>query len=424
MNTTEVLEYIEEVSWKGSVLGLERMNLLMEKLGNPQEKYRCIHVAGTNGKGSTSAMIASVLSAAGYRTGLYTSPHLINYNERMKINGQDISDEDLCRAADTLKAVTDTMRGSFIPTVFERVTAMAFWYFADQNCDFVVLEVGMGGRLDATNVITKPALSVICNLDLEHTEELGDTIEKIAFEKAGIIKPGCPVQLYAQTEAAEGVIEKACDELGCSLTKTDPAQAELVLKENGYQVINYRERKSLRVGLIGTYQFYNALNAADAIDTLKQTYDIPEEAVYAGFENVNWLGRFQVIKRDPIVLVDGAHNPNGVKELARCLEDYFPDTKFTFVFGVMADKNYDEMLADIAPFANSFIAVTPHSDRALSSASLKEEIEELISVPAYDASSVEEGLDKAMELREKGENICIFGSLYQVGDVLIYFRNH
>ena len=424
MNKTEVLEYIEEVSWKGSVLGLERMNLLMEHLGNPQEKVKCIHVAGTNGKGSTSAMIASVLTAAGYKTGMYTSPHLIDYNERIQINGENIPDEDLCRAGDALKAVTDTMRGSFIPTVFERVTAMAFWYFAEQECDFVVLEVGMGGRLDATNVITAPALSVICNLDLEHTVELGDTIEKIAFEKAGIIKPGCPVQLYAQTEAAEGVIKDVCRERGCDLKVTDPSQAEITAKENGYQVINYRERKNLRIGLIGTYQFYNALNAIDAIDTLKQNYDIPEEALYAGLEKVSWLGRFQVIKRDPLILVDGAHNPNGVKELARCLNDYFPNTKFTFVFGVMADKNYDEMLADIAPFANSFIAVTPQSDRALSSASLKEEIEELISVPAYDASSVEEGLEKALELRDKGENICIFGSLYQVGDVLIFFRNH
>ena len=424
MNVTEALEFMEAASWKGSVLGLERMRILMEHLGNPQDSLKYIHVAGTNGKGSTSAMLSSILTAAGYKTGLYTSPHLIQYNERFKINNVDMTDEEMCETAEAVKAASDLMKDQFIPTVFERITAMAFYWFAKEKCDFVILEVGMGGRLDATNIIKTPELCVICNLDLEHTVELGDTIEKIAFEKAGIIKPGAPVLLYAQTEAAEGVIKDICQERGCSLTITDPSLAKVVSRSPGGQVFHYRNRRHITLGLIGTYQFMNALTVADAVDVLQKKYDISEEAVYAGFQNVSWPGRFQVLKKDPFILLDGAHNPNGVRELARCLADYFPETKFTFVFGVMADKDHEDMLRAIAPFASGFIAVTPRSERALASSSLKREIEELTGLAAYDASSVEEGLDKALELHSEGENICIFGSLYQAGDVLVYFREN
>ena len=422
MNIKEALEFMEAASWRGSILGLDRMYILMEKLGNPHEKLKFIHVAGTNGKGSTSAMLSAILTAAGYKTGLYTSPHLIRYNERFKINDEDISDEELCEIAEAVKTASDTMRDQCIPTVFERITAMAFYWFAKQQCDFVILEVGMGGRLDATNIIKKPELSIICNIDLEHTEELGDTIEKIAFEKGGIIKPGAPVLLYAQSEAVENVIKGLCTERGCDLTVTDPEKAESVSRSTDGQVFSYRDRKNIRLRLTGSYQLMNALTVADAADVLKKTYEIPEEAVYAGFANVKWPGRFEVLAKDPYILLDGAHNPNGVRELARCLADYFPDKKFTFVFGVMADKDHEDMLRAIAPYAESFIAVTPKSERALASSSLKNEIEEMLGLPTYDACSVEEGLDQALELRNGGANICIFGSLYQAGDVLNYFN--
>ena len=418
MNIQEALDYIESASWRGSILGLERMRILMDRLGNPQDRLKYIHVAGTNGKGSTSAMLSSILTAAGYKTGLYTSPHLIRYNERFKINDQDISDEELCEATLAVKTAADEMKDQFILSVFERITAIAFYWFAKHQCDFVILEVGMGGRLDATNIIKTPELSVICNLDLEHTEELGDTIEKIAFEKGGIIKPGAPVVLYGQTAAAEGVIRDLCEERGCELTITDASRAELVSKSTDFQVLNYRERKNIRVKLIGSYQFNNALTAADAIDVLQKKYDIPESAVYEGFAGANWPGRFQVLRKDPLLLIDGAHNPNGTRELARCLAQYFPEKKFTFVFGVMADKDHEEMLESVMPIAEGFIAVTPKNARALASSSLKTEIEEITGLPAYDATSVEDGLDQALALNDEGKDVCIFGSLYQVGDVL------
>ncbi len=421
MNIKEAIDYIEELSWKGSIYGLERMRVLLEKLGNPEKKFKAVHVAGTNGKGSTSAMIASVLKEAGYRTGLYTSPHLISYNERLKINGIDITDEDFCRMAKEVKSAADTMKDSFVPTVFERITAMAFLYFADQKCDFAVIEVGLGGRLDATNVILPPVASVICRLDLEHTELLGNTITEIAKEKGGIIKKGSPVILYGQSDEAQNVIKKICEEKGCRLVITDKSKAAVISKDDDGQVFNYRERKNIRHGLIGSYQLNNAMTALDTIDVLKEKYDISEKAVFSGLKNVKWQGRFQLLMRNPYILVDGAHNPNGTGELARCLADYFPNVKFTFVCGVMADKDYDGMLSCMVPFANRFITVTPKNDRALDSASLKDEIERKFGIPSTDAESVEEGLKEAVKLRDTGENICIFGSLYQVGDVLKFF---
>ena len=420
MNYSEALEFIETASWKGIMLGLERMELVMDLLGNPQNECKYIHVAGTNGKGSTSAMLSSILTKAGFKTGLYTSPHLVKYNERFKINGEDMSDEDFCEAAEAVKKVTEPLRDQFIPSVFERITAMAFYWFAKEKCDIVILEVGMGGRLDATNIIKKPELSIICNLDLEHTAELGNTIEQIAFEKGGIIKPGAPVVLYSQTPEAEGVIKDICEERGCELTITAPDQAAVLSRGKDGQAFDYRDRKNIFLNLIGSYQYNNALTVADAVDVLQKNWNIPEEAVYEGYANVKWPGRFQLIYKDPLFLVDGAHNPNGVRELARCMKEYFPGEKFTFLYGVMADKDYEDMIKAIAPYAKGFIAVTPRSERALASSSLKEELEEITGLPAYDAHSVEEGMEQAVQLHSEGENICVFGSLYQVGDVLTF----
>ncbi len=422
MNYEEALDFIETAKWKGSVPGLDRIRILMHQMGDPQDSLKFIHIAGTNGKGSTAAMTASILTEAGYRTGLHTSPHLVKYNERFKINGQDISDEALCEAAQAVKDAEDALDEPLEVTVFERMTAMAFYYFAKEKCDFVVLEVGLGGRFDATNVIKAPEAAVICNLDLEHTELLGNTIEEIAFEKGGIIKTGAPVVLYGQTAEAEGVIKSICEEQECSLVITDQTAAEVTYKGSDCQVFDYRGRKNIQLSLIGTYQLNNALTVLDTIDELKKKYDIPEEAVYAGLKNASWPGRFQVLLKDPYVLLDGAHNPNGVNELVKCLKDYFPGVKFTFMCGVMADKDYDSMLSAVAPLANGFLTVTPESHRALESSALEKYIEEHFHLPAEDAGSVPEGLKRVLEIRNKGENVCIFGSLYEVGDVFRYFK--
>ena len=416
MNVTEALEFIQSVCWLGTKPGLERITDLLHRLGDPQKELKFIHITGTNGKGSVAAMLTATLNAAGYNVGRFTSPHLRFYNERINVAGEDIPDADLCELAEEMKPAVEGMAEK--PTEFELWTAMAMCYFKKRACDVVVLEVGLGGRLDSTNVIPSPEVAVITNLALEHTEYLGDTIEKIAFEKAGIIKPGCDVVLYGQSEEAQAVVRAKCAQCGCELTVTDAEQQEL--HESGLegQVFSYRNRKELRLRLIGTYQYKNAAVALDAIDVLnKRGFAISEQAVTEGFAKVVWPGRFEVLRREPLVIVDGAHNPNGVEELAKCLNVYLPGKKVTFLMGVLADKDYVSMLNSILPMARRFVAVKPESERALPSADLKREIETRLHIPAIDGGTVKEGIDKALAQADKDDIIVIFGSLYQVGEV-------
>lgn len=416
MELNEALDFIQSVCWLGTKPGLERITELLRRLGDPQKELKFIHITGTNGKGSVAAMLTATLNAAGYNVGRFTSPHLRFYNERINVAGEDIPDADLCELAEEMKPAVEGMVEK--PTEFELWTAMAMCYFKKRACDVVVLEVGLGGRLDSTNVIPAPEVAVITNLALEHTEYLGDTIEKIAFEKAGIIKPGCDVVLYGQSEEAQAVVRAKCGECGCELTITDAGQQEL--HESGLegQVFSYRSRKNLRLRLIGTYQYKNAAVALDAIDVLnKRGFAISEQAVTEGFAKVVWPGRFEVLRREPLVIVDGAHNPNGVEELAKCLNVYLPGRKVTFLMGVLADKDYVSMLNSILPMARRFVAVKPESERALPSADLKREIETRLHIPAIDGGTVKEGIAKALAQADKDDIIVIFGSLYQVGEV-------
>ncbi|MBQ8801764.1 MAG: bifunctional folylpolyglutamate synthase/dihydrofolate synthase [Clostridium sp.] len=416
MNLNEALEFIQSICWLGTHPGLNRITDLLGRLGDPQKQLKFVHITGTNGKGSVAAMMTATLNAAGYKVGRFTSPHLRYYNERINVAGEDISDEDLCALAELIKPAAEAMEEK--PSEFEIWTAMALCYFKQRGCDIVVLEVGLGGRLDSTNVIPAPEVAVITNLGLEHTEYLGDTIEKIAFEKAGIIKPGCDVVLYGQGEEATAVVRAKCEECGCKLTITDESQQEL--HESGLtgQTLSYRHRKNLRLRLIGTYQYRNAAVALDAVDVLKgRGFDISERAVTEGFAKVVWPGRFEVLRQEPLVIVDGAHNPNGVEELAKCLNTYLPGKKVTFMMGVMADKDYVSMLDEILPMAKNFVAVRPESERALASAELKREIETRLHIPAIDGGSVKEGVKAALAQAGKDDVIVIFGSLYQVGEV-------
>lgn len=416
MNVNEALEFIQSVCWLGTKPGLERISELLSRLGDPHKQLKFVHITGTNGKGSVAAMLTATLNAAGYNVGRFTSPHLRFYNERINVAGKDISDEDLCRLAEEMKPAVEGMVEK--PTEFELWTAMAMCYFKQRNCDVVVLEVGLGGRLDSTNVIPAPEVAVITNLALEHTEYLGDTIAKIAFEKAGIIKPGCDVVLYGQSEEAQSVVRAKCEACSCSLTITDDTQQELHESTLEGQLFSYRDRKNLRLRLIGTYQYKNAAVALDAIDVLnKRGFAISEQAVIEGFANVVWPGRFEVLRRDPLVIVDGAHNPNGVEELTKCLNTYLPGKKVTFLMGVLADKDYVSMLGSILPMARRFVAVNPESERALPSADLKNEIETRLHLPAIDGGTVKEGIAKALAQADEGDVIVIFGSLYQVGEV-------
>lgn len=419
----EVCEFFSAESWQGSRLGLERMEELMELLGNPERGLRFIHVAGSNGKGSAAAMLASILAQAGYKTGLYTSPHLMRVNERLKINGTEITDAELIEAAEQIRPTVEKLADP--PTEFERITALAFCWFARQHCDVVVLEVGLGGRLDATNVIPAPDAAVIMNIALEHTAVLGNTLEKIAAEKAGIIKPGTPTVLYRQTAPVQRVVEEVCREKGAPLRITRPELGQGLSGDLEGQLLDYRSRRELRVGLPGAYQRENTYAVLDTVDLLTEQkgYTISEEAIRQGLALARWPGRLEVLHHEPLVLVDGAHNPDGVEALTASLQEYFPDRKLTFVMGVMADKDYEEMLRLTAPLADQFITVTPECERALSSGDLADRIRKRFHVPARDEKDVPSGLDRALRLCGRQDVICVFGSLYQAGMVREYMQH-
>lgn len=420
MTVQETIEFIQAASWLGCRPGLERISDLMHRLGDPQKELRFVHITGTNGKGSTAAMLASILREAGYTVGLFTSPHLRFYHERIRVNGIDISDEELCAVAETVRPAVEQM--SMVPSEFERFTAMALLYFYQRQCDIVVLEVGLGGRLDSTNVIPAPEVAVITNIGLDHTEYLGDTVEKIAVEKAGIIKPGANVVLSGQCPAAEAVVRAKVAAAGNKLCVTDVTQLRRISADLSGQWLDYRTRKGLRLRLLGTYQCYNAAVALDTVDALcRRSWNIPETAVRRGLETVTWPGRFEVLLREPLVLADGAHNPNGVAELVQCLKQYLPGRKCLFLTGVMADKDYKEMMRMVTPYAAAFITVSPPSERALPAEELKMQIKKYFSGPVYAAASVEIGLRHALDGLAPDQILCVFGSLYQLGVVREYF---
>ena len=411
MTMTEALDYIASSGWQTRTPGLHRITALMDAVGRPQDRLRFIHIAGTNGKGSTAAMLEAILRAAGYRTGFFTSPHLRRYNERIQVNGAPISDEDFCALAEEVQAAASGLSESL--SEFECLTAMGFLHFIRKGCDIVVLEVGMGGRLDSTNVIPPPEAVVITRLSLEHTAFLGDTLEKIAAEKAGVIKPGAPVILCAQNPEAEAVIHNKCAACGCHLLVTE----ETVRRSGDLfgQRMDYRDRKNLFLKLPGVYQCRNAAAVLDTVDILRSRgWSISEEAVETGLANVTWPGRFEVLRRSPLFLLDGAHNLDGVQALADSLAACLPETRLTFLMGVMADKDHRAMLDAIAPFAARFITVTPDSPRALASSMLAEEIQNRLGLPVRDAGTVEAGL--ILALAENGP-VCAFGSLYQTAQI-------
>ena len=417
MTIQEAMAFIHQTSWKGSCLGLARVAELLHLLGDPQDKLRYVHIAGTNGKGSTAAMLASVLQEAGYRTGLYTSPYIYRFHERMKINGEDISDEALIALVEVIKPSIEAMADK--PTEFEIVTAMAFLYFARQQCDVVVLEVGLGGRLDSTNVIRAPEAAVITSIGLDHTDVLGDILEKIAAEKAGIIKANAPVVFYQQCPEVTEVIRARCEETGCALTVTEETKLVPVEGSLKGQVFHYRDRYQLAIPFAGSYQIYNAAVVLDTLDVLRQKgYHISEEAIRSGLCKTQWPGRFEVLRQQPLFLVDGAHNANGVKALADCLRRYLSGRKLTFLIGVMADKDCASMIAETAPHAECYITVTPDNPRAMSSAELKERIEGIFAGEVINGESVENGVELAVK---RDGAVCAFGSLYMVGRIRACF---
>ena len=501
MDWNEAIALLHGANWKHTKIGLERMRDFMHALGDPQEKLRYVHIAGTNGKGSACVMTQSILTAAGFRTGLYISPHLDQFNERLSIDGQMISDADLRRLAARVRAAAETLGEE--PTDFEMITAMAFCWFEEQHCDLVVLEVGMGGRLDATNVISHPEVCAIMHIGLDHTEFLGDTVEQVAAEKAGILKPGADCVLYHQlpgvmdvvqqrfadvnpdaagtTDAAASALNADTADSRCAsgaagtiygafdmahsnhagastksaaarLVITDPTAFTACARTIDGQVFDYRARRHLRIQLLGNYQMENAMAVLDIIDCLiRRGWGITENAIRAGLAQATWPGRFEVLSREPLLIVDGAHNPNGVEALVDTIRAYFPDQKINFVMGVMKDKDYHTMLRLIAPYAARFITELPDAHRALRPEQLKSEIRAYFDGPVETADSVTAAVERAMEIAGDSRVTCCtgdgtvrseiaiaddridelhmnrrpiticFGSLYQVAEIRNYF---
>ncbi len=429
------IAYINTPRWQASRLGLERIRELLERLGRPQDRLKFVHVAGTNGKGSTCAYLASILGAAGHRTGMFTSPYIERFEERIRVDGTMISPDDLRDVTLAVREHAEAMAEETDdhPTEFELMTAVALEHFARCGCDIVVLEVGLGGRLDSTNVIDAPEACVIARIGLDHTALLGNTLAAIAGEKAGIIKEGSAVVSWPQESEAMAVIEHAAAEHGCELRVPDFAQLEegAVKWEDGaspFRPFSYKEWADLRTGILGSYQPQNATVALEAVDVLRgRGWRIPDEAVRAGVAQTRWPGRFEIVEGGSspdgfAIVVDGGHNPQGARALADSLAEVFPGRKPVFVIGVLEDKDYPRMLEDVLPLGSAFVCVTPDNPRALPAHKLARAIrwtgQDLLGCSAcvnpVVARDFEDAIRRARELADPDGLICAFGSLYSV----------
>lgn len=400
MNYQEAIDYIHERGQFGSKLGLERISNLCERLGNPQKQLKFIHVAGTNGKGSTTAYISNILKEAGYKVGTYISPFVHTFYERIQINGENIAPDDL--------AFHTTKAAGLEPliTEFELVTAIGFSYFAEQNCDYVVLEVGLGGRFDATNVIDAPEVAVLTAIDIDHTEYLGNTIDKIAFEKCGIIKEGCKVAIYpSQKQAAIDIIGRVCKERNVKAFYAH--KGEIVGQSIEGTVFAYNGEQ-FEIGLLGAHQVLNASTAMQAIACLNDA-SVTLEHIKNGLKKTRFSGRFELIHKNPWVIIDGAHNDSGSNVLADALETYFPNKDITIVLGMLADKEYEKCIARLAPLAKRLILTKPDNPRAWEPAKVKEFAKQFTQV------EIEEDRFAAVNKALGADIICICGSLYLIG---------
>lgn len=411
MNYEESLEYIHSINWQFCKPGLERTRELCRRLGDPQKHMRFVHVAGTNGKGSFCSMLSSVLCSAGYKTGLYTSPYITVFNERMRVNGENIRDEELAEITDYIKPIADSMIDK--PTEFELITAIAFEYFKRKECDVVVLEAGMGGRLDSTNIIDDALLSVITGIALDHTAFLGDTVEKIAGEKAGIIKRACPILFGGNDKAAEKVIKERA--ASCDSEYRMPSISELVIKDMTLAGtrFDFGGYKDLQISLLGEYQPYNAALVVEATKILNaRGLAVSENALREGLAAARWQARFEVMSNDPLIIFDGAHNPQGIEAAVKSIKRYFGDKKIYVLTGVLKDKDHAFIARELAKVASRAFTVTPDNPRALSAEEYAAELSrEGVSAKAF--GDVRAAFEFAKKQAKDSETplVCL-GSLY------------
>jgi len=427
LNYREALEYIHG-TWKfGTKLGLDNISYLLNLLGNPHLKLRCVHIAGTNGKGSVAAIISSILRRAGYKTGLFISPYLEDFRERIQINGCCIAENELGRITAIVKQKVEQMvsEGHAHPTEFEVVTAIGFYYFAEQNVDYAVIEVGLGGRLDSTNVID-PMVSIITSIDYDHKDILGDTLAQIAWEKAGIIKPGRPAIVYPQQDEAMDVIKNACSERKAPLIAVSYNDAKLISSSLDGQYFSYNKNgrvfDSLFIPLLGEHQIMNAATAITAALTLKELgVNITDEAIKEGLSNAKWPGRLELMHQHPYILLDGAHNPQGARTLASAIRRYFPDNQVIMVLGILADKDVDGILKSLVPSAAYIIATRPDSPRALDPKKLLSLINGY-NKTAIAVDEIEAAVQAALNIASSSDLVVISGSLYLIGRARTYLK--
>ena len=431
MTPKEAISYIENYGWSTTKLGLERTKELLRRLDNPEKKLKFVHVAGSNGKGSTCAMLSSILTAAGYKTGLYISPYIQVFNERIQINGEYIPGERLAELTERVKKIADSMEDH--PSQFELVTAIAIQYYYEENCDIVVLEVGMGGALDSTNAIDAPEVAVITNIGLEHTEYLGDTLEIIAETKGGIIKEGCTCVCYDGEPEVNEVIERICTERNVPLSIVDFSRIEPLGMSLDGQAFSYKNKASeghledhtisyegkkiacdekiYEIPLVGPHQLKNASVVLEVINVLRNKgYAIDDEAIRSGFAKTSWPARFEVLSKYPIFILDGGHNPQCAEALIDSISNLLADEMPILILGVLADKDYGTIVDMMMPYADTFVCVTPNSDRALPGDKLAEFIQSK-GAAAIAASNIPKGIETALDLsiaKNRDSDNCSF----------------
>lgn len=424
MNYEEAIQFIHSTYKFGSRLGLKNITRLMELLGNPQDNINIIHVAGTNGKGSTCSLINEVLIDAGYKTGLYISPYLEEFNERIQINSHPIDNDSLSRITALVKDKIDTMLsdGYEHPTEFEVVTAIGFKYFQEENIDFLVLEVGLGGRFDATNVVKKPLLSVITSISYDHMEYLGDTLEKIAFEKAGIIKEGVPVIIYPQAANIKNVIKEVATQKNSLVYEANENYIKKIKSNITGQWFEYLKKdvfniEELKINLLGEYQLLNSVTALLALEIIKMKgYNINDENVKNGFLNCRFPGRFEIINKAPLIIIDGGHNIDGISNFSKTIKSYFKDEKIILFFGILKDKNPEAVIKYLLPLAKEIYTLTPNSPRALNSRELSDLIKQTYKKTTIPLESYEDILP-IIKNSDKNDIFAFVGSLYMIGAV-------
>lgn len=412
MDFLEAQNYLEKVrSQKGIVLGLDTMRHLMAKLNNPQDKVKFIQVAGTNGKGSTAAYLTSILSEAGIKVGRYTSPAVFSITEQYFACGSCISESEYAKGMTAVAEAAASLDGE-TPTAFEQETALAFWYFAKKGCELAILEAGLGGDMDATNIVTTTVCSIITSISMDHCRILGNKISEIAAHKAGIIKPGAPVICIEQKEDAMEPIRAAAKAADTPLYEVHRDEVRQIFSDKRESIVFFREFENLHLKMLGSCQPENAALAVQAASVLSRSYPIEKKHIYEGIEKTRWGGRFELHSGSPDIILDGAHNPDGIRRLRESVNQMFGAVPICYVCGVLADKDYEKEIEILFGRASNVFTVTPPSPRAMKSTDLKAAIKERfpqLKVISFDS---EDGIEKAMEAAVSQNNpVVVCGTL-------------